>query len=417
MQNQNGNQNGGNYQPQNGGNYQRVQGNYQPQNGQPMQNQGQPSQQNYQPQNQGQNGQPQQQPQENGNYQPQQQPAQNQGQPQGQNYQQPQQQPQMPPMDLPSMVPPTEGNDSNKLDVPELQGGQYPVILLQIIDLGTQESPNYPAQRKVRLTFEFPTDKHQRYEDNPERTPTLVSGTYTYSLNEKANLRKLIASLLGKHVKDQSLDSFNIASLLGQQFFLTVAPNAKGYPEIQFGSPINPSFIQNIDMTRTNDLLIFFIDYHGFNSPVYGEIPSFVKQGKYNAIENSVEAEKHKANGGTFYQKPKNDNNNSNNNNTAASNIERANYGNQTVNQNQGSMQPQQPSYQQPQHQPSQTMTPNNQGQPAQQPQQQPQGNGNYQPQQPQQTQGNYQPQQTQPQGNGNYNPANNGEEEDDLPF
>jgi hypothetical protein len=101
--------------------------------------------------------------------------------------------------------------------------GTHPAICYRVIDLGTQ-STVYNGERKqahkVMLSWEI-TDPEIRMEDG---RPFTISQRYTWSMHEKATLRKALESWRGQPFKDADFGDggFNIKKLLGVGCLLSV---------------------------------------------------------------------------------------------------------------------------------------------------------------------------------------------------
>lgn len=131
-------------------------------------------------------------------------------------------------MDLPV---PSEGGD-----FAPPPAGAFPAICFRFIDLGTQTS-NFNGetkhQRKVMLSWEL-ADDQERMEDG---RPWTISSRYTWSMHEKATLRKTLESWRGAafEEKDFGKGGFNTKKLLGAPCMLSLVhaeKNDKTYTNI-----------------------------------------------------------------------------------------------------------------------------------------------------------------------------------------
>lgn len=101
--------------------------------------------------------------------------------------------------------------------------GTHPAVCYRFIDLGTQRSTfNGEAKtaRKVMLSWEI-TDPEIRMEDDQ---PFTISSRYTWSMHEKATLRKTLEAWRGQAFQDSDFGSggFNVKKLLGVGCFLSI---------------------------------------------------------------------------------------------------------------------------------------------------------------------------------------------------
>lgn len=121
-----------------------------------------------------------------------------------------------------------------------IEAGTYIARCVQIIDLGEQFNDIAGKYyRKTMLTFELPSE---RVEINNESKPRLMSKTYTFSLGEKATLRKDIESWFGRKLESTDYP-FDLGVLLGKACMLTVvvkkSANGKEYSNIaSVGKPM-----------------------------------------------------------------------------------------------------------------------------------------------------------------------------------
>jgi hypothetical protein len=113
---------------------------------------------------------------------------------------------------------PTEGGDFTP--PPE---GTHPATCYRFIDLGTQKSTfnnEEKSARKIMLSWEI-TDPEIMMDDDQ---PFIVSGWYTWSMHEKANLRKMLEGWRGKAFveSDFGQGGFNVKNLLGVGCLLNI---------------------------------------------------------------------------------------------------------------------------------------------------------------------------------------------------
>lgn len=139
--------------------------------------------------------------------------------------------------------------------------------------------------RKVRIGWELPTELKVFNEDKGEQ-PRVISKEYTLSLNEKANLRKILASWRGKDFTEAEAKAFDISVLVGKPCMLNiihkhgVADPSKIFEEIGSISPmpkgmtcpaqINPSFV---------------LDYDNFDEEKFNSLPDFIKDKMKSSLE------------------------------------------------------------------------------------------------------------------------------------
>lgn len=106
--------------------------------------------------------------------------------------------------------------------------GTHVAICYRFVDRGTQMT-EYMGDRKTRheimLTWELP---HEAMTDG---RPFVISKTYTWSMNEKATLRKHLEAWRGKAFTDDDFEgpnAFDTKKLLGAPCMLTITHETRG---------------------------------------------------------------------------------------------------------------------------------------------------------------------------------------------
>lgn len=171
--------------------------------------------------------------------------------------------------------------------VPE---GTYVGRCVQIIDLGTQPNEKYGnSSQKVMIRWELPQETYTDSEGAD--VPRLINGTYTASLNEKANLRKMLEGWRSKKFTDEELEEFNLGKLIGLPCMLTVvhavASNGNKYANISAVAAL-PKGMEA--PPQVNESIIFDIDKPE-DEPKLEVLPDFIQ----NIIQNSFEYDKTKS--------------------------------------------------------------------------------------------------------------------------
>lgn len=101
--------------------------------------------------------------------------------------------------------------------------GVFPAICYRFIDLGTQTS-NFQGQikhqRKIMLSWEI-TDTDEKMDDG---RPFTISQRFTWSMHEKAGLRKTLESWRGKAFEDSDFGEggFDAKNLVGAPCMLSI---------------------------------------------------------------------------------------------------------------------------------------------------------------------------------------------------
>lgn len=110
--------------------------------------------------------------------------------------------------------------DTGNSNIPKLEPGTYPGICTGIIDLGMQYSKAFnKEQHQVVLKFELPGEQ---VEINGKLENRNVYETYTFSFNEKSNLRKMLQSWRGKAFSEEELQGFDLEKVLGLPCFISI---------------------------------------------------------------------------------------------------------------------------------------------------------------------------------------------------
>lgn len=113
--------------------------------------------------------------------------------------------------------------DIPKTQTPIPDAGNHLAIAIQVIDLGTQESPTpgFNAARKIRIVWELPHEKH-KFSDEKGEEPFTVAKEYTLSMNEKSNFRKDLESWRGKKFSESECSVFDETKIIGKPCFVSV---------------------------------------------------------------------------------------------------------------------------------------------------------------------------------------------------
>ncbi len=112
---------------------------------------------------------------------------------------------------------------------PPIEPDSYPAICYAIIDIGTHHNQMYDVEaQKIIVMWELPTERIDIEKDGVvQNMPRAISSTYTLSLNEKANLRKMLESWRGKVFTDEELNGFNLRNVLGAKCMLNIVNEQK----------------------------------------------------------------------------------------------------------------------------------------------------------------------------------------------
>ncbi len=132
-------------------------------------------------------------------------------------------------------------------------------------------------QNKVRIGWELPTET-KVFSDEKGEQPLVISKEYSLSMNEKANLRKMLASWRGKDFSKEEAEAFDICKLVGAPCMLNIIhkPGVKDptkiYEEIGSISPM-PKGVVCPPQINANKIL----QYDDFDYDLFQSLPDFIK--------------------------------------------------------------------------------------------------------------------------------------------
>lgn len=139
-----------------------------------------------------------------------------------------------------------------------IEAGTHPAICYGLIDLGMQYNEKYKnSSQKVLIMWELPDEK---IEIDGELKSRIISQTYTCSLNEKAVLRKDLASWRGRDFTDEELAAFDLRTIVGVPCLLSIIHKEyNGSPYANVGGIMKmPKGMPPI--VQTMDSIIFDLD-------------------------------------------------------------------------------------------------------------------------------------------------------------
>lgn len=161
-----------------------------------------------------------------------------------------------------------------------IPAGNYIARCYQMVHIGTIEETikGIPKMlNKVRIGWELPTELKVFKQENGQQ-PLVISAEYNLSMNEKANLRKMLASWRGKDFSQDEAKCFDVTKLIGVACMLNIihkpakSDATKIYEEIGSVSPM-PKGVKCPD--QINKSLI--LEYDKFNWDTYNSLPDFIK--------------------------------------------------------------------------------------------------------------------------------------------
>lgn len=174
-----------------------------------------------------------------------------------------------------------QANFTQRTLVPE---GNHLAICYEMIEIGTVEE-DYMGQPKilpkVRVAWELP---HETIEIDGVDKPLAIANEYTFSMGEKATLRKHLESWRGKKFTQDEADNFDIDKLLGVPCLLNVthkeSRNGKIYEVIQAITPLTKGMVAPKMHNAKNILSYDTFDINKFNA-----LPDFIKTKMMSSVE------------------------------------------------------------------------------------------------------------------------------------
>lgn len=106
-----------------------------------------------------------------------------------------------------------------------MEAGSYAARCYSMVELGTIEEDyqgEKKIQRKIRLAWEFPTETHV-FNSDKGKEPMVLGKEYTFSMHEKASLRKDLGAWRGRTFTDEDAAAFDIGRLLGVECLINVS--------------------------------------------------------------------------------------------------------------------------------------------------------------------------------------------------
>lgn len=169
--------------------------------------------------------------------------------------------------------------------------GNFIARCYQMIHIGTIEDTFKGEKKifnKVRIGWELPTETKVFNAEKGEE-PFVISKEFSLSMNEKANLRKMLESWRGKGFSEEEAKAFDITKLIGAACMINIIHKPKAsdpntlYAEIATVSPMPKGFPCP---PQINDTIIWAYDTPDMN--VFEKLPDFLKE----KIKTSAEWEK-----------------------------------------------------------------------------------------------------------------------------
>lgn len=114
----------------------------------------------------------------------------------------------------------TVASDNGGKDFPQAPAGTHLAICYMVVDIGQQET-HFGMKPKIVIGWELP------FELMEDGRPFAVSGFYTLSLSEKANLRKDLEAWRTRPFTEEEVKGFDVKNVLGKPCQVTIIHNLK----------------------------------------------------------------------------------------------------------------------------------------------------------------------------------------------
>ncbi len=182
---------------------------------------------------------------------------------------------------------------------PQLEAGTYAARCYSMLYLGTIKSKIGDKEemlQKIRIGWELATEMHE-FKEGEGLKPMVISEEYTLSLNEKANLRKMLVSWRGKDFTDEEVEGFDVTKCLGAPCMITTflkkSKDGKEYARVSGVSPvmkINGQLIKVAPLINPKTEL----NYDNFDFKLFESLPKFIQDKikssvEYNEMINALE--------------------------------------------------------------------------------------------------------------------------------
>lgn len=130
-------------------------------------------------------------------------------------------------------------------------------------------------QKKVRITWELPTEMKVYKEENGEQ-PASISREFTLSMSEKSNLRKFLEGWRGRSFTGEEAKKFDIAKLVGLPCTLSVihkmSQKGKAYAMVSSASTVMKGMECPAQINKS-----FVFSMQDFDQAKFDALPDFLK--------------------------------------------------------------------------------------------------------------------------------------------
>lgn len=169
-----------------------------------------------------------------------------------------------------------------------IPAGNYLARCYQMIQIGTTTEVvmgKTVTAQKVRIGWELPEEK-RIFDEAKGEQPLVISMDFTLSLNNKATLRKMLASWRGKDFTEEEAKAFDVTKLIGVPCMLNiihkpgVADPTKMYEKISSISPL-PKGVQCPAQINNS----FVLSYDEWSDQKFQSLPEFIQEKMKSSAE------------------------------------------------------------------------------------------------------------------------------------
>jgi hypothetical protein len=169
---------------------------------------------------------------------------------------------------------------------PVANDGQHVGRIVGLVDLGTHTETfegKEKTARKVRLEIELPTEQAV-FKDGEDPRPFIVHREFTFSMGQKASLRKTVEAIRGAFNSQAEANDFDLRSLLGMPCMATVETrvsetSGNKYSKLTAIAKFQTR-IAGVEITcpaQVNQSRYYSIEEHGCG-PVFQALPEFIQE-------------------------------------------------------------------------------------------------------------------------------------------
>ena len=174
--------------------------------------------------------------------------------------------------------------DSGGKDFKKVPPGCHFAICNMVVDMGVQETSfkgQAKTQHKVYIRWEVPDERVTYEKDGKDHEgPCSIGATYTLSLSEKANLRKVLENWRGVPFTQEELRGFDITTIAGKCCQIMVQHETVGGKTYANVTGVMGTSRDQKERARSakaeNDVLIFSIG--DSDQATFDRLPNWLKE-------------------------------------------------------------------------------------------------------------------------------------------